>query len=47
MLNQGMMEEAKLSVERSCLEVPTKQLSTSLLEYSKYFEMVDEPNRAN
>jgi hypothetical protein len=46
MLNQGLMEEARLCIERACVEVPHKQLSNTLLEYSKYFEMTGEPKRA-
>lgn len=46
MLNQGMMDEARLCIERACVEVPQKQLSNTLLEYAKYFEMIEEPKRA-
>ena len=28
------------------MEVPSKQVSTALLEYSKYFEMADQPEKA-
>ena len=40
------MDEARLCLERACLDVPPKQVSMALLEYAKYFEMVGENNRA-
>ena len=40
------MEEARLCIERACLDVPPKQVSTSLLEYAKYFEIIGEVDRA-
>lgn len=46
MQNQGQMDEARLCLERACLDVPPKQVSMALLEYAKYFEMVGENNRA-
>jgi len=46
MLNQGAMDEARLCIERACLEVPPKQVSHCLLEYAKYFETIGEVHRA-
>ena len=46
MINQGMMEEARLCIERACLDVPPKQVSTALLEYAKFFEISGEVDRA-
>jgi len=40
------MDEARLCVERGCVEAPQKQQSVALLEYSKYFEMIGEYDRA-
>ena len=40
------MDEARLCIERACLEVPPKQVSTALLEYAKYFEINGEIERA-
>jgi len=41
-----MMEEARLCIERACLDVPPKQVSTALLDYAKYFESIGEYSRA-
>ena len=46
MVNQGRMDEARLCIERACVEVPPKQVSMALLEYAKYFEIISEPDRA-
>jgi tetratricopeptide (TPR) repeat protein len=46
MQNQGMVDEARLCIERACLEVPPKQVSHTLLEYAKYFETIGETDRA-
>ena len=46
MQNQGQAETARYCIERSCMEVPMKQISTALLDYAKYFEMVGENKRA-
>lgn len=46
MQNQGHRDQARLCIERSCMEVPLKQISICLLEYAKYFEMVGENERA-
>jgi hypothetical protein len=46
MINQGMMEEARLCIERACIDVPSKQSSQTLLEYAKYFEMTGDAKRA-
>lgn len=40
------MDQARLCLERACLDVPPKQVSTALLEYAKYFEMIGENKRA-
>ena len=40
------MDEARLCLERACLDVPPKQVCTALLEYAKYFEMIGENRRA-
>jgi hypothetical protein len=42
MQNQGKMEQARLCIERACLDVPQKQLSNCILEYAKYFEMIGD-----
>jgi len=46
MQNQGYMDEARMCVERGCIEAPVKQQSVALLEYSKYFEMIKDDQRA-
>lgn len=46
MQNQGQLDQARLCIERSCMEVPLKQISLSLLEYAKYFEMIGDNERA-
>lgn len=46
MLNQGMADEARACVERSCMEVPLKQISIALLDCAKYYEMIGENDRA-
>ena len=40
MQSQGSMEAARLAIERACMEVPMKQISTALLDYAKYFEVM-------
>jgi hypothetical protein len=40
------MDEARLCIERACLEVPEKQVSGALIEYAKYFEMIGEVSKA-
>lgn len=35
-----------MCVERGCVEAPAKQQSVALLEYSKYFEMIKDDERA-
>lgn len=46
MLNQGMADEARACVERSCMEVPLKQISVALLDCAKFYEMIGENDRA-
>ena len=40
------MDEARMCVERGSVEAPAKQQSVALLEYSKYFEMIKDDERA-
>jgi la-related protein 1 len=42
----GDLRQARETIERCCQEVPQKQMSMALLEYAKYFEMVDQVDRA-
>ena len=42
----GNKKKARSLIERCCNEVPSKQISIALLDYSKYFEMEGEVNRA-
>ena len=44
--NAGQVDEARLCIERACLDVPPKQVATALLEYAKYFEALGERERA-
>jgi lipopolysaccharide biosynthesis regulator YciM len=46
MQNSGHSEKAKLCIERACMEVPSKQVSTALLEYSKYYEITEDKEKA-
>lgn len=45
-LRMGERQAARETIERCCQDVPQKQLSMALLEYAKYFEMVDQVDRA-
>lgn len=42
----GNKRKARSLIERCCNEVPSKQISVALLDYSKFFEMEGEVGRA-
>ena len=46
LLSQQMVEQARLSIERACMEVPLKQISTALLEYAKFYETIGDNAKA-
>ena len=46
MQNQGQMDQARLCIEKACMDVSAKKVSEALIEYAKYFEMIDEQDRA-
>lgn len=48
MQNQGQMDQARLCIEKAFMDmdVSSKKVSEALIEYAKYFEMIEEKDRA-
>jgi hypothetical protein len=46
LLADEQYESGRLAIERACMEVPLKQISTVLLDYAKYYELIGDRQRA-